>query len=103
MYGGRISSIMLNIPGDEPAIMTTLDGHPITLQGRAEAALAISAIASYVGATFANVVLLVINLPLVGLFVRMRAVPSWILTPTATMVGLVGIYSISHNSFDILT
>ena len=26
MYGGRISSILLNIPGDEPALMTTLDG-----------------------------------------------------------------------------
>tara|TARA_X000000950_G_scaffold69892_1_gene86606 strand:- start:59 stop:448 length:390 start_codon:yes stop_codon:yes gene_type:complete len=26
MYGGRISSILLNIPGDEPAMMTTLDG-----------------------------------------------------------------------------
>ena len=25
MYGGRISSILLNIPGDEPALMTTLD------------------------------------------------------------------------------
>ena len=29
MYGGRISSILLNIPGDEPAVMTTLDGYPM--------------------------------------------------------------------------
>ena len=29
MYGGRISSILLNIPGDEPALMTTLDGYPM--------------------------------------------------------------------------
>ena len=29
MYGGRISSILLNIPGDEPAMMTTLDGYPM--------------------------------------------------------------------------
>ena len=28
MYGGRISSILLNIPGDEPAMMTCLDGFP---------------------------------------------------------------------------
>ena len=33
MYGGRISSIMLNIPGDEPAIMTTLDGYPMAQRG----------------------------------------------------------------------
>ncbi|MFT5744089.1 MAG: putative tricarboxylic transport membrane protein, partial [Paracoccaceae bacterium] len=35
MYGGRISSILLNIPGDEPALMTTLDGYPMAKNGRA--------------------------------------------------------------------
>ncbi|MCF6370931.1 tripartite tricarboxylate transporter permease [Rhizobium halophilum] len=55
MYGGRISSIMLNIPGDEPAIMTTLDGYPMAQRGKAAEALAISALASFVGATFATV------------------------------------------------
>lgn len=54
MYGGRISSIMLNIPGDEPAIMTTLDGYPMARQGQAAKALGISAVASFVGATFAT-------------------------------------------------
>ncbi len=58
MYGGRISSIMLNIPGDEPAIMTTLDGYPMAKQGRAEAALAISAVASFVGATISIIALM---------------------------------------------
>ena len=51
MYGGRISSILLNIPGDEPAVMTTLDGFPMAQQGRATDALAISGVASFVGAT----------------------------------------------------
>jgi len=54
MYGGRISSILLNIPGDEPALMTTLDGYPMTRQGRGGEALAISGIASFVGAFFAT-------------------------------------------------
>ena len=54
MYGGRISSILLNIPGDEPALMTTLDGYPMAKQGRAGEALAISGIASFVGAFFAT-------------------------------------------------
>jgi putative tricarboxylic transport membrane protein len=49
MYGGRISSILLNIPGDEPAMMTTLDGYPMRLKGQAGEALAISGIASFVG------------------------------------------------------
>lgn len=55
MYGGRISSIMLNIPGDEPAVMTTLDGYPMAKAGKASEALAISAVASFIGSTFATV------------------------------------------------
>jgi len=54
MYGGRISSILLNIPGDEPAMMTTLDGYPMAQKGRAGEALSISGLASFVGAFFAT-------------------------------------------------
>ena len=54
MYGGRISSILLNIPGDEPAMMTTLDGFPMAQKGQAGEALAISGIASFVGAFVAT-------------------------------------------------
>ncbi len=54
MYGGRISSILLNIPGDEPALMTTLDGYPMAKQGRAGEALALSGVASFVGAFLAT-------------------------------------------------
>jgi putative tricarboxylic transport membrane protein len=54
MYGGRISSILLNIPGDEPALMTTLDGYPMARAGMAGEALALSGVASFVGAFFAT-------------------------------------------------
>lgn len=54
MYGGRISSILLNIPGDEPALMTTLDGYPMAQQGKGGQALALSGLASFVGAFFAT-------------------------------------------------
>jgi len=54
MYGGRISSILLNIPGDEPAMMTCLDGYPMAQQGKAGAALSLSGIASFIGAFFAT-------------------------------------------------
>src|SRR5664279_509958 len=49
MYGGRISSILLNIPGDSSAIVSTFDGHPLAKQGRVGYALTISAVASFVG------------------------------------------------------
>lgn len=55
MYGGRISSILLNIPGDEPALMTTLDGYPMAKQGRAGDALVISGVSSFVGALLATI------------------------------------------------
>lgn len=55
MYGGRISSILINIPGDEPALMSTLDGHPMAKQGRAGEALALSGLASFVGSFIAIV------------------------------------------------
>mgnify|MGYP000147404762 CR=1 FL=1 len=54
MYGGRISSILLNIPGDEPAMMTCLDGYPMAKNGRAGEALSLSGVASFVGAFLAT-------------------------------------------------
>src|SRR6056300_342105 len=54
MYGGRISSILLNIQGDEPALMTTLDGYPMILNGRAGEALTLTGIASFFGAILAT-------------------------------------------------
>ncbi|MEM6825850.1 MAG: tripartite tricarboxylate transporter permease [Pseudomonadota bacterium] len=60
MYGGRISSILLNIPGDEPALMTTLDGYPMAKNGRPGDALVISGVASFVGAFLATVGLMLL-------------------------------------------
>ena len=61
MYGGRISSILLNIPGDEPAMMTTLDGYPMAKQGFASDALVISGVAASVGAFLATVGLMFLS------------------------------------------
>lgn len=52
-YGGRMSSILMNVPGDAGAVMTTLDGHPLAKKGLAGPALGLSAISSFVGATIA--------------------------------------------------
>lgn len=60
MYGGRISSILLNIPGDEPALMTCLDGYPMARNGRPGDALVISGVASFVGAFLATVGLMIL-------------------------------------------
>ena len=56
-YGGRISSILLNVPGDASAVMTTLDGNPMAKRGEAGRALSLSAVASFVGGTFAVILM----------------------------------------------
>ncbi|QIG50939.1 tripartite tricarboxylate transporter permease [Nordella sp. HKS 07] len=56
-YGGRISSILLNVPGDAGAVMTALDGYPMAKQGRAGEALAISGLSSFVGGVIGTIAL----------------------------------------------
>jgi putative tricarboxylic transport membrane protein len=54
-FGGRISSILLNVPGDAGAIMTAMDGYPMARQGLGGVALSISAWASFVGSLVATI------------------------------------------------
>ena len=54
-YGGRISAILLNVPGDAGAVMTTVDGHPMATKGEAGVALSVSAVSSFAGALVATV------------------------------------------------
>ena len=54
-YGGRISSILLNVPGDAGAIMTALDGYPMARKGLGGVALSISAWSSFVGSLVATI------------------------------------------------
>src|SRR5918994_5209442 len=46
-YGGSTTAILVNLPGGTPAVVTTLDGHQMALQGRAGAALPIPAVGSF--------------------------------------------------------
>lgn len=48
-----------------------------------------------------NVLLLVLNIPMIGVFVRLLSVPPMYLLLIVTMVAFVGIYSISHSTFDL--
>jgi putative tricarboxylic transport membrane protein len=49
-YGGTITSVLISTPGEAATVVTTLDGYQMARQGRAGAALAISAIGSFVAA-----------------------------------------------------
>jgi len=64
MFGGSRASIMINVPGDASAIVSCFDGYPMTKQGRAGPALAISAIASFIGGTIGMVFLIFLTQPI---------------------------------------
>jgi putative tricarboxylic transport membrane protein len=55
-YGGSTSAILLNIPGEITAVVTTLEGNKMALAGRAGPALAIAAIGSFFAGTVATLI-----------------------------------------------
>jgi putative tricarboxylic transport membrane protein len=63
-YGGSTTSILVNIPGEAASVITCLDGHQMTRQGRAGAALGISAFASFIAGTIGVVALMLVAPPL---------------------------------------
>lgn len=66
-YGSSTASILLNVPGSAPAAVTCLDGYPMSRQGRAGIALFVTTISSFIGGTFA-ILLLVFFAPLLAEF-----------------------------------
>lgn len=63
MYGGSTTSILLNIPGDSGSVVSSFEGYPLSLQGRAGPALGITAIASFVGGTGSVLVVTMVAAP----------------------------------------
>jgi len=56
-YGGSTTSILLRMPGEAASVITCLDGYAMNQRGRAGAALAISALASFVAGTVATLLI----------------------------------------------
>jgi putative tricarboxylic transport membrane protein len=57
LFGGAITSILFNIPGEPWSVATTFDGHPMAQQGRADQALTAAFTSSFIGALLAVLVL----------------------------------------------
>jgi putative tricarboxylic transport membrane protein len=73
MYGGSTTSILLNIPGEAASVVTCIDGYQMARQGRAGAALAVSAIGSFVAGTVSIVGLMFLAPPLASFALRFGA------------------------------
>jgi putative tricarboxylic transport membrane protein len=72
-YGGSITAILVNLPGEPSSTVTCLDGHAMASQGRAGLALAVAAIGSFVGGTIGTLVLAALAVPLASLAARVEA------------------------------
>lgn len=60
-YGGKTSAILLNVPGTTDAAVICLDGHPMAKNGKAGIALFMSTLASFKGAAFGIVVVMLFS------------------------------------------
>jgi putative tricarboxylic transport membrane protein len=56
-YGGSLTAILLNLPGEISSVVTTIDGHAMARDGRAGEALAVAAIGSFIAGTIATLLI----------------------------------------------
>jgi putative tricarboxylic transport membrane protein len=66
-YGGSTTAILIRTPGEAASVMTAIDGYEMARNGRAGAALAVSAIGSFIAGTIGVVGLTALALPLASM------------------------------------
>ena len=92
-YGGSISAILLNVPGDPEAAATCFDGYPLAKQGKAGKALKMALYSSVFGDTFSDIVLILVAAPIALIALKMgptevTSVIIFALTLIATLSGI---------------
>jgi putative tricarboxylic transport membrane protein len=85
-YGGTLTSVLINVPGEASGVMTALDGHAMARQGRAGAALAIAAIGSFLAGIGAVVAVGLIAPPLADFGLNFNA-PEYFLLATLGIIA----------------
>ncbi|HXE48698.1 MAG TPA: tripartite tricarboxylate transporter permease, partial [Ramlibacter sp.] len=89
LFGGAITSILFNIPGEPWSVATTFDGYPMAQNGRAGAALTAAFTSSFVGA-FVAVVMITFLAPLVAKFALRFGPPEYFAVYLLTFCSFVG-------------
>lgn len=64
MYGGTITSVLVNVPGEASSVMTAVDGYPLARQGRGGVAMVLCQVGSFVGGNLSLVGSMLVALPL---------------------------------------
>ncbi|MDB5798311.1 MAG: tripartite tricarboxylate transporter permease [Paucimonas sp.] len=89
LFGGAITSILFNIPGEPWSVATTFDGYPMAQQGRAGEALTTAFTSSFIGALFA-VIMITFMAPLVAKFALEFGPPEFFAVYLLTFCSFVG-------------
>lgn len=89
LFGGAITSILFNIPGEPWSVATTFDGYPLAQKGRAGAALTASFTSSFVGALVAVLVITFLA-PMVAKFALEFGPPEFFAVYLLTFCAFVG-------------
>ena len=69
-YGGSTTAILIRTPGEAASVMTSIDGYEMAKKGRAGAALAVSAIGSFIAGTIGVVALTIFAIPLASMALK---------------------------------
>ncbi|MEK8126547.1 tripartite tricarboxylate transporter permease [Paenibacillus filicis] len=91
MYGGSITSILMDMPGEASSVVTTFDGYQMAKQGKAGVALGISAIGSFIAGTVAIIGLSLLA-PVAATFALKFGPPEY------TMLAVFGVLLVSYLS-----
>ena len=89
LFGGAITSVLFNIPGEPWSVATTFDGYPLAQKGKAGAALTAAFTSSFVGA-FIAVVMITFLAPLVAKFALQFGAPEFFAVYLLTFCSFVG-------------
>ncbi len=89
LFGGAITSILFNIPGEPWSVATTFDGYPMAQKGRAAHALTTAFTSSFVGALFA-ILMVTFLAPLVAKFALKFGPPEFFAVQLLTFCSFVG-------------
>ena len=89
LFGGAITSVLFNIPGEPWSVATTFDGYPMAQQGRAGEALTASFTSSFIGALFA-VIMITFLAPLVAKFALKFGPPEFFSVYLLTFCSFIG-------------
>jgi len=89
LFGGAITSILFNIPGEPWSVATTFDGYPLAQKGRAGAALTAAFTSSFVGALIAVIMITFLS-PVVANFALAFGPPEFFAVYFLTFCAFVG-------------